>query len=133
MLHRTVSNPVWPLARWPNWQRSLHAELNLARYLLFVLVICALACVYYWQASEQRALQKETAELEWKAYQLEQENVRLAEQLARWRAPSYVEKRMREEGYTAARAVLRVQLPSSGIQRSDGQPMHQVARSPLAP
>lgn len=133
MLNRTASSPVWRPARWPNWQRNLHAEINLARYLLFVLVICALACVYYWQASELRELQKETAKLEWQAYLLEQENIRLAEQLARWSSPAYVEKRMREEGYIPAQVVLRVQLPASSIPGSDGQLMRQVARSPLSP
>ncbi|MCX7707848.1 MAG: septum formation initiator family protein [Anaerolineae bacterium] len=134
MLNRTVSSPIsWPLARWRLWQRSLHAEINLARYLLFVLVICALACVYYWQASEMRKLQEETAALEEKAYLLEQENIRLAGQLAQWSSPAYVEKRMREEGYIPAPMVLRVQLPSSSMPGSDSQPMRQVARSALSP
>lgn len=133
MLNRTVSSPAWWPARWPRWQRSLHAEINLARYLLFVLVICALGCVYYWRASELRELQKETAALEWQAYLLEQENIRLAEQLARWSSPPYVEKRLQEEGYTATRAVLRVQLPPPSMPGSDSQLIRQVARSPRTP
>lgn len=133
MLNRTASSPAWQPASWPTWQRSLRAEVNLARYLLFVLVICALACVYYWQASELRGLQKETAKLERQAHLLEQENIRLAEQLARWSSPAYVEKRMREEGYTSAQVVLRVQLPASSAPRSDSRPTHQVARYPLSP
>lgn len=133
MLNRTASSPAWRPAPWPAWQRSLRAEVTLARYLLFVLVICALACVYYWQASELRELQKETAGLERQAYQLEQENIRLAEQLARWSSPAYVEKRMREEGYTPAQVVLRVQLPASSTSGTDSRPTHQVARYPLSP
>ncbi len=133
MLNRTVSNPVWWPTRWPHWGRSLRAEVNLARYLLFVLTICALACLYYWQASQLQELQKETVALEWQAYLLEQENIRLATQLARWNSPAYIEKRMQEEGYVAARTVMQIQLPPFSAPGSDGQPVRQVARSPLAP
>ncbi len=133
MLNRTAANPVsWPI-RWPTWQRSQHAEALLVRYLLVVLAICALGCIYYWQASELRALQKEIIRVEQQVYLLERENIRLAEQAARWNSPAYVEKRMREEGYTPVQLTVRVRLSPDNALQPEGQAGHELARWPLAP
>ncbi|MGQ9489515.1 MAG: FtsB family cell division protein [Anaerolineae bacterium] len=132
MLKQTVLTPIWWPTRWPQWQHALRAEINLARYFLFVLAICALACIYYWQASELRELQKETARLEQQAALLEQENIRLAQQAARWNSPAYVDTRMREQGYAAAEIVLRVQLPASAMPGSEDQAIRLVAQSPIS-
>ncbi len=132
MLHRITSTPTWPQGRTAGWQRDLRAGLNstLARYLLVLVAICALGCAYLWQASDLSELQQKTAQLEFKAAELEKENVRLAEQTAHWNAPAYIERRMREEGYVKAQSVVYTQLPAALVQPvSDGE-TRQIAQSP---
>jgi len=132
MLNRTVANPIGWLARWPKWQRDRHAEAVLAHYLLLVLAICTLGCLYYWQASEVRALQSEVEKLEFTAYRLERENMRLVEQSARWNSPAYIEARMQEEGYIPAEVTVRVRLSPANGAEADSWTGRRIASRPRA-
>jgi len=120
MLNRTTSTPIW--------QRGLRAEINMAlvHYLLFLVAICALACVYYWQASNLRQLQTHIVSLERQAARLERENMRLVQQSAQWNAPSYIQQRMREEGYVNAQLVIHTKLPTADTSVA-GDPQTRVA------
>lgn len=122
MLHRATSTALWRPDRGSSWQRNLRSGLNstLARYLLILAALCALGCAYLWQASDLSELYSEAIRLEWQANRLEVENMRLVEQSARWNAPSYIEQRMQEEGFTDAQAVVHTRLPLNP--NSAGQP-----------
>lgn len=113
MLHRSASTAVWWPKRWPTWQRSLQASFNLAlvRYLLVLVGLCTLGCIYIWQANDLSQLHSEIMRLEWQASNLEAENMRLAQQSAQWNAPNYIEQRMQEEGFVDAQSVVYTRLP----------------------
>lgn len=132
MLHRTISPSTWWLGRASGWQRGLRAGLNstLVLYLLVLATICALGCIYLWQANDLSQLHRQITGLEWRAAELEKENIRLVQQSARWNAPDYVEKRMQEEGYMDAQSVVYTRLPTASAQPASERPGQQVAQSP---
>ncbi len=104
MLHRPTSTPVWaPVRRVAERLRLLTGpSTGLLRYVLIAAVLCAIGCAYLWQVNELSNIHDATVELQWQAHLLEQKNVTLAEQLAQWNSPAFVEKRSAEEGYIAA-------------------------------
>lgn len=108
MLHRTTSTSTWWQGRWTTWQRGWLAEWNstLGRYLLMLAALCALGCAYLWQASDLSQLHRKILNLEWQAANLEKENMRLAQQSAQWNTPSYIEERMRKEGFVDPQSIV---------------------------
>lgn len=131
MLHRTTSTSAWWPGRWPAWQRGVRTGLNsaLVRYLLILVAVCALGCVYLWEANNLSQLYGEISRKERQIYMLEAENIRLAEQSAQWNAPGHVEQRMRAEGFVNAHSVIYAQFPAAAFQPGFAA-LPQIAQSP---
>jgi hypothetical protein len=96
---------------------------GLLRYVVVAAVLTALGCVYLWQVNDLSTLHENTLELQAEARILEYGNVILAEQLAKWSSPAYVDKRSAEAGYVVA--------PPRTIEAPDGAPP-AVAVAPAA-
>ncbi len=116
MLQRPASAPVWSPAR------RLAARLGvltgpqagLLRYVLIAAIGCALLCAYLWQVNDLSNIHDATLTLQYQANQLEEKNVALAEQLAQWNSPAYVEQRSTEEGYVVA-PQRKIEAPSVAV------------------
>lgn len=104
MLHRPTSAPVWSPVRWLNERRGVLTgpTSNLLRYVVIVALLTAIGCAYLWQVNSLSTMYDNTHALQHESYQLEAENVILAEQLAQWSAPAYVDKRSTKNGFVAA-------------------------------
>jgi hypothetical protein len=104
MLHHPTSVQAWSPVRWLTGGRGLLTgpTSNLLRYLAIAAVLCAIGCTYLWQVNSLSTTYDQTIALQSEAYQLEAENVVLAEQFAQWSAPAYVDKRSREDGFVQA-------------------------------
>jgi hypothetical protein len=104
MLERTTSAPVWsPVRRVSHRLWALTGlSSGLLRYVLIAAVLCGIACVYLWQVNDLSSLHEDTLELQYQASVLEEKNVILAEQLAKWNSPAYVDKLSVEAGYVVA-------------------------------
>ena len=104
MLDRTTSAPAWsPVRRATHRLWALTGlSSGLLRYVLIAAVLCAIGCVYLWQVNDLSTLHDKTLDLKTEARVLEQKNVILAEQLAKWSSPAYVDKRSVEDGYVVA-------------------------------
>jgi hypothetical protein len=104
MLNRPTAAPGWSPAR--RLTQRLGAltgpSSTLLRFVLVAAMLAAVACVYLWQVNELSNIHDATDALQLKARQLEEKNVALAEQLAQWSAPDYVDKLSTERGYVAA-------------------------------
>jgi cell division protein FtsB len=104
MLHRSTAAPVWAPARWLHQRRGALAgsTSNLLRYVMIAALLTAIGCAYLWQVNSLSDVYDKTVALQAEARELEKQNVTLAEQLAQWSSPAYVEKRSTEEGYVVA-------------------------------
>ncbi len=51
MLNRAISSPTWAPSRWADWRRGLSDSqaAMVRRYVLMVVVLSALGCIYLWQ------------------------------------------------------------------------------------
>lgn len=104
MLHRPTSAPAWSPAR----RVSIHLGAltgpasGLLRFVLITAILAAIGCLYLWQVNDLSTLHDNTEKLHRQAGFLEQQNVVLAEQLARWNAPAYVEELSTQQGYVFA-------------------------------
>ncbi len=109
MLHRPTPAPAWSPARWLQQRLGILTgrTSNLLRYVLIAAILTAIGCTYLWQVNSLSTIYDKTVDLQVEANQLEKQNVILAEQLAQWSSPAYVEKRSVEEGYVvvAPRAI----------------------------
>jgi hypothetical protein len=104
MLNRTTTAPVWSPVRRASHRLWALTGLSsgLLRYVLIAAVLTAIGCIYLWQVNDLSTLHENTAELQHKATVLEEKNVILAEQLAKWNSPAYVDKLSSEAGYVVA-------------------------------
>lgn len=104
MLHRPTSTPVWSPLRWLGGKRiALTGPTSgLLRYVIIAAILTAIGCVYLWQVNTLTNLYEATLGLQDNTRTLEQDNWLLAEQLARWSSPSYVDRRSSEQGYVQA-------------------------------
>lgn len=104
MLDRPTSTSIWPPMRGlTDRLGALTGPFSgLLRYVLIAGVLTAIGCLYLWQVNDLSTLHEKTLELHSQAKILEQQNVGLAEQLAQWNSPAYVDKRSTEQGYVTA-------------------------------
>ena len=104
MLHRPTSAPAWSPLRWLGGRRIALTGPNsgLLRYVLIAAFLTAVGCAYLWQVNILSSVYDKTLNLQAQTRELEKDNVLLAEQLAMWSSPSFVDKRSADEGYTAA-------------------------------
>ena len=62
MLNRAVSSPTWTPSRWTDWRSGLSARQAalVRRYVLLVVILSALGCLYLWQVNVITDLRQET-------------------------------------------------------------------------
>jgi hypothetical protein len=104
MLHRPTSVPIWSPSRRSNDRRGLLTgpTSNLLRYLVIAAILTAIGCAYLWQVNSLSTIYDHTRDLQGEAYRLEADNVVLAEQLAQWSTPAYVDSQSTDDGFVAA-------------------------------
>ena len=104
MLHRPTSAPIWSPLRWLGERRAALAGplSGLLRYVIIAALLTAVGIAYLWQVNSLSNTYEATRTLEKQARDLEQQNWLLAEQLARWSSPAYVDRLSAEQGYVAA-------------------------------
>ena len=104
MLHRPTSAPVWSPLRWLGERRAILAGplSGLLRYVIIAALLTAIGIVYLWQVNSLSNTYEATLKLETQAHDLEQQNWLLAEQVAQWSSPAYVDRLSAEQGYVAA-------------------------------
>jgi hypothetical protein len=114
MLNRSsLTTPALRL-NWGALLRILLAGPNawLMQLTLIAVVISLLACVYLWQSSALRDIQKDTRNTEQALTGLERQNVSLMLQVAQWNAPAYIEDKARREGMVPGQTPLAMQVPN---------------------
>jgi len=126
MLQRITTTPPAAPGRLAGWRRGLLTGANsaLLRYILIIAVICAVGCLYFFQMSRLSDLHREIIALGEQAEILEQKNIELTRQWARWNTPSYIEAQAEAGGYTVPAAVIRVApQPVAGPVLAAGAPV----------
>lgn len=123
MLHRPTSAPIWSPLRWLGDRRAALAGplSGLLRYVIIAALLTAIGCVYLWQVNSLSNTYDATLKLEAQARDLEQQNWLLAEQLARWSSPAYVDRLSVEQGYVQAPVTTLVPPVVAAVQPPSGQ------------
>jgi hypothetical protein len=115
MLQRITTTPPAAPGRLVGWRRGLltGASSALLRYISIMALLCAVGCLYFFQMSRLSDLHREIIGLNEQAEVLEQGNIELTRQWARWNTPSYIEAQAEAGGYAVPTAVIRVQPPTA--------------------
>jgi hypothetical protein len=102
--------PVTPAAirRW-----SASPAMPLLRFLAVVVVLCVVACLYFWQLSNIAEIRGETLKLQKQVRDLEHNNAALMLQVAAWNRPDYIQTKATALGLIATNQAAYVQLASS--------------------
>lgn len=103
MINRATSSPTtWEPGRWLNSPPDILGQQisRLVRYVSILVCICAIGCLYLWQASTMADIGRQTSALKVQAIRLEAETSFLMGQLAQWYSPAYIDQRSRELGLT---------------------------------
>ena len=114
MLNRSsLTTPALRL-NWGALLRGLLAGPNawLMQLTLIAVVVSLLACIYLWQSSALRDIQKDTRRTEQQLIDLERQNVFLMLQVAQWNAPAYIEEKARRDGMVPGQTPLAMQVPN---------------------
>jgi hypothetical protein len=94
------------------------------RFLIFVVIICGLTCLYIWQAHTISVIRSDTDDTLAKMRDLEEENVRLMLDYARWDTPGWIETESNKAGMVVGQAPIRVPIhdepKTSGVSRGQG-------------
>jgi hypothetical protein len=91
---------------------TVAAASALQRFLILLVIISGLTCLYVWQADTISAIKGNTQTMMDEIQDLERQNVTLMLEYSRWDAPSYIETESRNSGMVVGQAPIRVQLPS---------------------
>ncbi len=115
-------------------QTSATATSGLLRFLILLVVICGLTCLYVWQANSVSEISGRTHAMTEEIRALERQNVSLMLEYSRWDAPDYIEAESRKSGMVVGPAPVRVQLPGpSERQAAEGsETEHSAAIRQLA-
>lgn len=111
MLQRmTTTSPVTAPGRLTGWRRGLFTGANsaLLRYILIIATLCAVGCLYYLQMNSLSNLHDQILGLQGQAESLEQRNIELARQWARWNTPSFIEAQADAAGYVIPDKIIHV-------------------------
>ena len=92
-------------------ETSATAASALLRFLVLLVVISGLTCLYVWQANSISAIGGETQAMAAEVQTLERQNVRLMLEYSRWDTPGYIEAESSKSGMVVGPAPVRVQLP----------------------
>ena len=62
MLNQPISSPTWTPSRWSDWRRGLsdRQAAMMRRYVLMVVILSALGCIYLWQVNVITDLRQDT-------------------------------------------------------------------------
>jgi cytoskeletal protein RodZ len=93
------------------WETSTKATSRLLRFLILLVVISGLTCLYVWQANTISSINGETQAMTEEIGALERQNVSMMLEYTRWDAPGYIEAESSKSGMVVGPAPVRVQLP----------------------
>jgi len=125
MLNRAISSPTWTPSRWTDLRRGLsdRQAALVRRYVLLVILLSALGCIYLWQVNVITDLRQRTWKMHAQTEEIEGMNVVLMQQLAQWESPGHIDQAARAASWqrVAAPAYVQVQsiaeAPTSSIQQ----------------
>jgi hypothetical protein len=114
MLNQTISSPTWTPNRWTDWRSGLsdRQAALVRRYVLLVVVLSALGCIYLWQINVITDLRHKTAKMHADTQEIEGMNVVLMQQLAEWESPSHIDQAARAANWQRVGAPAYVQVES---------------------
>lgn len=115
MLNRAVSSPTWTPNRWTDLRGGLsdRQAARVRRYVLMVVILSALGCIYLWQVNVITDLRQKTWRMRAQTVEVEAANSVLMQQLARWQSPSRIEQAATAAGWRRVDAPTYVQVPPS--------------------
>jgi hypothetical protein len=115
MLNRTVSTQTWTPNRWTDLRGGLsdRQAAVVRRYVLMVVILSALGCIYLWQVNVITDLRQRTWRMRAQTVEVEGANSVLMQQLARWESPSRIEQAASAAGWRRVATPTYVQVPSS--------------------
>lgn len=115
MLNRAVSSPTWTPNRWTDLRGGLsdRQAARVRRYVLMVVILSALGCIYLWQVNVITDLRQKTWRMRAQTVEVEGANSVLMQQLARWQSPSRIEQAATAAGWRRVDAPTYVQVPPS--------------------
>jgi hypothetical protein len=115
MLNQPISSPTWTPSRWSDWRRGLsdRQAAMMRRYVLMVVILSALGCIYLWQVNVITDLRQATWKMRAQTEEIEGSNAMLMEQLARWESPSHIDQAATAAGWRRADAPMYVQVSST--------------------
>jgi hypothetical protein len=113
MLNRAISSPTWTPSRWSDWRRGLSDSqaAMVRRYVLIVIVLSTLGCIYLWQLNVITELRQSTWAMLDQTEEIEGANATLMVQLAQWESPSHIDQAATAAGWQRADAPIYVQVP----------------------
>ena len=103
MINRMTSSPTtWEPGQWLHSPQDIlgRQTSTLVRYVLVVICVCAIGCLYLWQTSTMAEIGRQTNALKAEAARLEAETSFLMGHLAQWYSPAYIDQRSQELGLT---------------------------------
>jgi hypothetical protein len=102
--------PVTPagIRRW-----SASPAFTLLRFLAVIVMLSALACLYFWQLSNIATIRNDTVDLQAQIRDLEHNNAALMLQVAAWNRPDYIQNRANALGLVSAGQPVYMQMPST--------------------
>jgi hypothetical protein len=114
MLNRTISSPTWTPSRWTDLRGGLsdRQAAMVRRYVLMVIILSALGCIYLWQVNVITDLRQRTWIMRDQTVEIEGTNAVLMQQLARWESPSRIEQAASAAGWRRVGTPTYVQVPS---------------------
>ena len=125
MINRVTTSPTaWGPGQWLNTPQDIlgRQTSTLVRYVLVVICICAIGCLYLWQTSTMAEIGRQTRALETEAARLEAETSFLMGQLAQWYSPAYIDQRSQELGLNRKIEPVYVKLqPAATVEPQDAE------------
>jgi len=103
-------------------EMSIAATSGLLHFLILLVIISGLTCLYVWQANTIFAIRGETEVMTQEIRSLERQNVSLMLQYAPWDAPGYIEEESSLSGMVVGQVPVRVQLPRSDERQASASP-----------
>jgi hypothetical protein len=115
MLNRTISSPTWTPSRWTDLRGGLsdRQAAMVRRYVLMVVILSALGCIYLWQVNVITDLRQKTWRMNANTAEVEGANSVLMQQLARWESPGRIEQAASAAGWRRVDTPTYVQVPPS--------------------
>jgi hypothetical protein len=111
--------------------QSVAAASALLRFLILLVTMCGLTCLYVWQANTISTIKNNTQIMIDEIQDLDRQNVNLMLEHSRWDAPAYIEAESSKSGMVVGQAPVRIRLPawSQGDQGAEAQadPIRQLA------